>query len=187
MVCILHKQTISVNNKSMLTKTDIEKYFFAEKQESLLFIIIGVITILLAITFFFFLKNNFYKGAAVPLLVIGLVQAIVGYTVHARSDDQRIANVYAFDMNPGKLKNEELPRMKTVNRNFVIYRWVEITLALTGIALIFFYKDNTEKNFWFGLGITLTIQSVLMLGADYFAEKRAKIFTQQLESFMQKK
>ena len=171
----------------MFTKTNIEKYFFAEKQESFLFVIIGMIAILLAVTFFFFLKNNFYKGAAIPLLLVGLIQAVVGYTVYARSDSQRIDNVYAFDMNPGKLKNEELPRMKTVNRNFVIYRWVEIALIFAGLALLFYYKGNTEKTFWFGLGITLAIQSALMLGADFFAEKRAKIYTEQLESFVQKK
>ncbi|HLK27877.1 MAG TPA: hypothetical protein VKT28_04805 [Puia sp.] len=167
----------------MFTKTDIEKYFIAEKQESLLFLIIGIIAILLAITFYFFLKNNFYKGAAIPLLVIGLIQAVVGYTVYARSDKQRIDNVYAYDMNPGKLKNEELPRMQTVNKNFVIYRWIEIVFIVTGIAVIIYFKNNQEKSFWAGLGITLAIQAALMLGADYFAEKRAKVYMEQLESF----
>jgi len=171
----------------MLTKTDIEKYFFAEKQESLLFMIIGVVAILLAITFYFSLKNNFYKGAAIPLLAIGLIQTVVGYTVYARSDKQRIDNVYAFDMNPGKLKNEELPRMKTVYKNFVIYRWIEIALLIVGVALIFYYKDNCAISFLFGIGITLAIQSAFMLGADYFAEKRAKVYTEQLENFAQKK
>lgn len=171
----------------MFAKTDIEKYFFAEKQESMLFLIIGVIAILLAITFFFFLKNNFYKGAAIPLLVVGLIQLIAGYAVYARSDEQRIDNVYAFDMNPGKLKNEELPRMKTVNKNFVTYRWVEIILLIVAIALLFYYKSNATKAFLFGIGITLAIQSALMLSADYFAEKRALIYTVQLERFLQKK
>jgi hypothetical protein len=171
----------------MLTKTDIEKYFIAEKQESLLFLIVGVVAILLAITFYFFLKNNFYKGAAIPLLIVGLMQLIVGYTVYARSDKQRIDNVYSFDMNPGKLKNEELPRMKTVNKNFVIYRWIEIALLTIGIGLILYYNDNNAKTFLFGVGLTLAIQSALMLGADYFAEKRAKVYTEQLENFVEKK
>jgi Mg2+/citrate symporter len=151
-----------------------------------LFLIVGIIAILLAITFYFFLKNNFYKGAAVPLLVIGLIQIIVGYTVYARSDKQRIDNVYAYDMNPGKLKNEELPRMQTVNKNFIIYRWIEIVFVVTGISLTIYFKGNQEKLFWFGLGITLAIQAALMFGADFFAEKRAKIYTEQLESFEKK-
>lgn len=171
----------------MFTKADIEKYFLAEKQESMLFLIIGAVAIMLAFVFYFFLKNNFYKGGAIPLLVIGLIQLIVGYTVYARSDEQRIDNVYAFDMNPDKLKNQELPRMKIVNKNFVIYRWVEIIILAVGIALIFCYYGNSSKAFLFGIGITLSIQSALMLGADYFAEKRAKIYTEHLENFTQKR
>jgi len=170
----------------MFTKADIEKYFLAEKQGSLLFLILGVIAILLAVAFYFFLKNNFYKGAAIPLLVIGLIQVVAGYTVYARSDKQRIDNVYVYDMNPGKLRNEELPRMKTVNKNFLIYKWIEIALLITGIFLIIYFKSNEAKTFWFGLGVTLAIESVLMFSADFFAEKRAKIYTEQLEVFQKK-
>lgn len=170
----------------MFTKADIEKYFLAEKQGSLLFLILGVIAILLAVAFYFFLKNNFYKGAAIPLLVIGLIQVVAGYTVYARSDKQRIDNVYVYDMNPGKLRNEELPRMKTVNKNFLIYKWIEIALLITGIFLIIYFKGNEAKTFWFGLGVTLAIESVLMFSADFFAEKRAKIYTEQLEVFQKK-
>jgi len=170
----------------MFTKTDIEKYFFAEKQESIFFLIIGVIAILLAISFYLFLKKNLYKGAAIPLLAIGLIQLVVGYTVYSTSDNQRIDCVYGLDMNSGKLKNEELPRMKTVNANFIIYKWVEIALTITGIALIFYFSGDKEKSFWFGLGIALAVQSAIMLSADYFAEKRAKVYTDHLENFTQK-
>ena len=171
----------------MLTKTDIEKYFFAEKHESLFFMIVGAVAILLAISFYVFLKNHFYKGAAIPLLLIGLVQVIVGYTVYARSDNQRIDNVYAYDMNPSKLKHEELPRIETVNKNFAIYRWVEIFFLIAGLILLFYFKGNEHKTLFLGLGLTLAIQSAIMLGADYFAEKRALIYQQQLESFAQQK
>src|SRR3974390_1876133 len=109
----------------MFTKADIEKYFVAEKNESLLFLVIGLLAISLSVFFYSYLKSSLYKGAAIPLLAIGLIQAIVGFTVYSRSDTQRISVVYAYDMNPGKLKNEELPRMRTVNQRFVIYRWIE--------------------------------------------------------------
>jgi len=164
----------------MLTKAEIEKYFAAEKSESLLFLVIGIIAILLAVPFFFFLKTSFYKGAAVPLLAIGIIQAIVGYTVYARSDDDRIRNVYSFDMDPSRIKNEELPRMEKVVRNFVLYRWVEIVLAIAGIVMIVRYRSQPDSSFLFGLGVTLAIQAVLMLGADYFAEKRAVGYTKQI-------
>ena len=164
----------------MLTKAEIEKYFTAEKSESLLFLVIGIIAILLAIAFFFFLKTSFYKGAAVPLLVIGIIQAVVGFTVYARSDGDRIRNVYSYDMDPGRIKNEELPRMEKVNRNFLIYRWVEIVLAIAGIVMIVKFRNQPDSSFLYGLGITLAIQAILMLGADYFAEKRAIAYTKQI-------
>ena len=168
----------------------IHKYFIAEKQESLLFLIAGILAITLAIVFLFFMKSNlsFYKGTAIPLLVIGLIQGVVGYTIWARSDKQRIDVAYKIGMEPvGFVKGEELPRMQTVNKNFVIYRYTEIALTLIGLVLIFLLRNNSEKIFWYGLGITLTIQSLIMLGADYFAEKRALDYTKQIESFISNK
>ena len=168
----------------MLTKADIEKYFLAEKQTGLIFLIIGVIAILLAIAFFFYGKTSFYKGMAVPLIIFGLLEAIAGYTVYSRSDTQRIENVYAFDMNPGHLKDNEFPRMQKVMKNFVIYRWVEIVFIIAGLVLIFLFRSDAGKTFWYGFGIALAIQAVIMLGADYFAEKRGKVYTEELHKII---
>jgi hypothetical protein len=74
--------------------------------------------------------------------------------------------------------------MQTVNKNFVIYRYTEIALVLAGTVLIFLFKTTPEKAFWYGLGLTLAIQSVLMLGADYFAEKRARQYTHAISEFV---
>ena len=167
----------------MFTKTDIEKYFTVEKSESLLFVIIGIAAIVLAVIFFFFLKTNFYKGIAVPFLLIGLIQLTVGFVVYKRCDDDRKRNVYAYDSNPSQLKNKEIPRMEKVNKNFVLYRWIEIVLILAGLVLIFLYRSNTERSFWYGLGIGLAIQAAIMLGADYFAEARAMVYTKGLQEF----
>jgi drug/metabolite transporter (DMT)-like permease len=170
----------------MFTKSDIEKYFVAEKQESLLFLFIGLIAIITAIAFFFFLKTNFCKGAAVPLVVIGIIQFSVGFTIYKRSDADRIRNVYSFDMDPGELEQRELPRMEKVIKNFVIYRWCEVGLILIGILLILMFRLNTGKSFFFGMGIALVLQAFLMLGADYFAERRAHEYTSRLRSFFSK-
>ncbi|HRI19776.1 MAG TPA: hypothetical protein PLA68_02425 [Panacibacter sp.] len=166
----------------MFTKAGIEKYFIAEKQESLLFIAIGIAAIIIAALGLFLWKTQAWKGAAIPLTAIALLQIIVGYTVYARSDKQRTDNVYAYDMNPSRLVKEELPRMEAVNKNFVVYRYIEIAFIITGIILMVLFKSNMDKQFWLGFGIALTIQAALMLGADHFAEQRAKIYTDQLRS-----
>lgn len=170
----------------MFTKADIEKYFIAEKQESLLFMIIGAISIIIALLGLFVWKTQSWKGAFIPLIAIALMQIVVGYSVYARSDKQRSDMVYAFDMNPDKLKNEELPRMQTVNKNFIIYRWTEIVLIVAGALFVFLYKENTGKQFWFGLGLALAIQATIMLAADYFAERRAVDYTKGIETLIKK-
>lgn len=171
----------------MFTKTDIEKYFFAEKQESLLFIVVGVIALLTAIAFLIWGKTLFFRGAAIPLLLIGIIQLVVGFTVYQRSDEDRKRNVYAYDMNPGELKNKELPRMEKVNKNFVIYRWIEIVLTIVGLLIVFFSRKDPARLFWYGLGVALTIQAVIMLLADYSAENRAGKYTSGLVEYLQQK
>ena len=165
----------------------IYKYFIAEKQESLLFLIIGIAAILLAVVFWFFIKSNpsFFKGAAIPLLAIGLIQMVVGYTVYSRTDKQKKDIAYNIGIEPVSfVKQTELPRMEKVMTNFVIYRWVEIAFIITGLVLIFLFKSNPDKSFWYGLGIGLAIQAVIMLGADYFAEKRGKVYTEELKKII---
>ena len=46
----------------MLTKADIEKYFIAEKHESLVFLVIGIAVIVLALIFYFAVKTQIYRG-----------------------------------------------------------------------------------------------------------------------------
>ena len=152
-----------------------------------MFLIVGVVAVLLAVVCWFFIKSNpiFFKGAVIPLLAIGLIQMVVGYSVYSRTDKQKADIAYNIGMEPvNYVKQTELPRMKTVMKNFVIYRWVEIAFIITGLVLIFLFKSNPDKSFWYGFGITLAIQAVIMLGADYFAEKSGKIYFYDLEKII---
>lgn len=168
--------------------TFVHKYFIGEKQESLLFLIIGIAAVVAAVVFFFFIKTNpsLYKGMAIPLFAIGLIQLVVGYTVYARSDKQRLDVAYNIGTEPVMYsKSAELPRMKAVIKNFVIYRWTEIALILAGVVLIFLFRSNPDRSFLFGLGITLALQAAIMLGADHFAEKRGETYTKQLQDLLE--
>lgn len=168
----------------MFSKQDIEKYFLAEKQLGLVFIIIGSIAIVLALVCFLVLKTSFYKGAAIPLLLIGIIQLAASISIYKKSDADRIRNVYAYDMNPSQLKNEELPRMVQVLKKFAVIKWVEAALIITGLVLIYYNRAKPAAAFWYGLGITLTIQVLLMLFADYSAERRARQYKKGIESFV---
>ncbi|HEX7846559.1 MAG TPA: hypothetical protein VF476_12230 [Chitinophagaceae bacterium] len=170
----------------MFAKADIEKYFVAEKQESLWFLIIGIVAVSVAIVFFFILKTQFYRGAAIPLFLVGIILGTVGYTVNKRSDNDRISNVYAYDMDPSHLKQKELPRMESVIKKFVVYRYVEIFLFLIGVALYIYFICDFNNDLWRGFGLALAIMAVIALIGDHFAEKRAKHYTKGLKTFTEK-
>ena len=161
----------------------VHKYFLGEKQESLLFLVIGSLAVAVSVLFFFFMKSApFYKGAAIPLFSIGLILGVIGYTVYARSDKQRLSIAYEMGLSPGMYINgNELPRMKKVMKNFVIYRYAEILLSIVGLFLFFYYRNNPSKQFLTGLGLTLAIMAFTALAADYFAERRGAVYTNELE------
>ena len=160
-------------------------YFTEEKIESLFFIIIGITSVCLALIFWFIIKYSFYNGLAFPFLLVGLIQIIVGTTVYIRSPKD-IIKVEQFIRNePQKIQTEELPRMEVVMKSFTFYKWIEIILMLTGIILfILFY--NSSQTFWKGLGLGLIIQAVLMLTLDIVAEKRGRIYIQNLSYLKEK-
>lgn len=167
----------------MLTKADIEQYFLAEKSESILFMIMGVLAVIAALVFYFYHATTIWKGAAIPLLVVGLIHLTIGISVHRSSDELRKRNVYAYDLKPQDLKMKELPRMQKVNRNFVIVRYTEIVLLLVGLLLLYLFKTQPARAFWMGFGLTLALEALLSLGADYFAERRAGVYTRSLVEF----
>ncbi|HMO61211.1 MAG TPA: hypothetical protein PKC39_01355 [Ferruginibacter sp.] len=168
----------------MFSKADIERYFIAEKIAGLVFLCLGIAAVILALVFFFGLKTNFYKGAAIPLFIVGLIITSIGFTIYNRSDADRIRNTYAYDMNPGELKNKELPRMQKVLKNFVLVKYAEVALLIVGLFLFIYHRNSTEHIFWKGFGLTLAIMAVIALAADYAAEKRAKTYSTGLSNFV---
>jgi hypothetical protein len=170
----------------MFSKVAIEKYFIAEKHAGLFLLIVGIIALVVACVVLFSWKTSFAKGVATSLLVAGLLQVFAGYIGFSRSDERRIDNVYAFDMNPSKLKLVELPRMQSVNRNLVIYKWISILLFLTGAGLVVFFKANTAKSFLFGLGLAFAVEAAIFAGYSSFLGQKATAYVEQLNNFFQR-
>lgn len=157
----------------------IQTYFTEEKIESLFFIILGSIAVLLAIIFLGIIKYSFFKGMAIPLLFIGLMQIVVGSIVYSRvpKDIERMDQI--INNQTSLIQTTEIHRMETVLQNFTIYKWIEITLIILGIILILtFYKS--QQTFWKGLGLGLLIQACIMLSLDIIAEHRADIYLRYL-------
>ena len=50
--------------------------------------------------------------------------------------------------------------------------------------MYFYFKDTTDKIFWKGFGVTVTIMALTALTADYFAAQRGTIYLKGLEAFI---
>jgi hypothetical protein len=159
------------------------KYFNGEKAESYLFIAIGVIALAMALYFAFVLKTSFWRGVAIPFVLVALLELVVGYTIVTRSpkDSLRVEN--SIKIEPKKIATDEIPRMEKVMRNFVIYRYVEIALIILGMVFMYIPTNNP---FWKGIGLGLFVQASMVLVLDFFAERRGHIYLTYLKDLVDK-
>lgn len=161
----------------------IVKYFNGEKVESYIFILIGVIAFAIALYFIFVLKSSFWKGVAIPFLVVALLEFIVGYTIVNRSAKDMIRVQTYLTNESEKIETEEIPRMKKVMSNFMIYRYIEIALIVLGIGLMY---SSMNETFWRGIGLGLFMQASIVLSLDFFAEKRGHAYLGYLQEIVKK-
>lgn len=159
----------------------ITRYFTAEKSESILFMLTGVLAIILAVFFLIKVKQPFYNGMAYAFILIALIQIAVGGSIFMRSpkDIIRVTNILQNDKT--LIQTEEIPRMKVVMKNFILYRWIEIALVLVGI---FLFLRSSPETVLKGIGLGLIIQAGIMLMLDYFAEDRGKKYIEFLSTLL---
>ncbi len=170
----------------MFSKTDIEQYFIAEKQAGLYFLAVGIVAVVAALILLFVMKTAFFKGFAIPLIVVGLIAGAIGFTIHKRSDNDRVRNVYAYDLNPDELKQKEYPRMQKVMKSFQVIVIAEVVFLITAIFLFFYFRTNAAQQLWSGIGAGLLIMSIAALLLDLSAQRRAAVYTTGLETFVNK-
>ncbi len=157
----------------------IKTYFTAEKNESLIFILFGVLTIGFSVYALVKWGDSFYRGFAIPAILIGIIQIVVGSTVYFRTDQQIIQVETLYQQDQAAFKNTEGPRMNTVMKNFSIYKKVEVAFVVIGLLLILF---AASREFWLGIGVGMLLQGALMLTADIFAERRGKEYIQAIQA-----
>lgn len=156
-------------------------YFKAEKSESVIFMITGLLAAAFAVYAFVALKQRFYSGMAIPLLLIGLIQFVVGSTVYFRTDKQVAQLETVYRESPAKLATGEVPRIEAVLKSFTIIKYTEIVFILSGILLLLFLRSN---DLWLGIGLGLLAQGSISLILDIFAERRAIVYLDHLQNLV---
>jgi uncharacterized membrane protein len=164
----------------MSDQMDFIAYYFTEEKIISIFIIaIGLISVILACIFLSVIKYSFFKGMAIPLLIIGIMQLIQGYTIHecTTKDNARVEHLKQFERQ--KITSEELPRMQKVMSNFTMHKLIEICLVLLGLLLYIIYYKSAQS-FWKGFGLALLIQALILLSVDLINEKRGREYAENL-------
>lgn len=161
----------------------IVKYFTGERLESFLFLGLGISGFAIGISFLFILKTSFLKGIAIPFLLVSFLEIVVGITLIYRSPKDIIRVETYLSKKNEMIQQEEIPRMESVMRNFVIFRYTEITLIILGIILMYGFRQNLLLN---GIGLGLFIQSSIVLLLDFFAERRGEVYLAYLRSIIEK-
>ena len=152
------------------------RYFAAEKSESLVFVAIGAIA--LGVSAWLLVTRSPYRAGAWPLIAIALIQIVAGSTVYFRTDKQ-VADL-RVTLARGE-KSAEITRMTTVMRAFVLYRWIEIAPAVAGFIMVFAARQSVA---WRSAGIALAAQALLMLLADFIAERRGAVYLDALRKLI---
>ena len=159
----------------------IVKYFTGEKHESFLFLSLGLLGIALSVLFLSVAKTSFMKGIAIPFILVSALEIMVGLTLIYRSPKDIIRVETYLSKKTEMIQTEEIPRMEKVMRNFVIFRYTEITLIIIGVILMYGAKQNS---LWNGIGLGLFIQSSAVLILDFFAERRGEVYLEYLKSMI---
>jgi hypothetical protein len=155
----------------------IKTYFIAEKSESLIFMAIGVITIFFSAYALWRWGDPFYKGFAIPVILIGLIQIVVGGTVYLRTDKQIADLKVLYEMKKSVFTSTEKSRMESVMKNFSLYKKIEVAFVVIGLFLIFLVP---AKEFWLGIGVGMLLQGAIMLTADIFAERSGTTYLKEV-------
>jgi hypothetical protein len=169
----------------MLSRTELERYFSAEKQIGLVFIVFSLIAIAIAVYLYFGRQTDLMKGFSIPVLVLGVLFLIQGRTLHGRADSLMAANLQAFESKSVDIKDKELPRIKKVLDDVAAYRLLEIGLFAVAALIAFYLRSKRpELNFWYGLTLSLAITAICSHGLNFMVKKQARDYAQKVESFV---
>jgi hypothetical protein len=156
-------------------------YFAGELTESRVFLVVGAGSIAAGVGLLVS-GTDARRGASVPLLGIGLLEAVLGLGLQFRTPGQVAALSDTLSRSPQAYAEAERARMRRVNRGFPIYRAVEASLAFAGFALAG-TGGVTQSDFALGAGLGLALEATVMLLFDLFAERRGLQYESALLGF----
>ena len=163
------------NRRLMPLSLHLQIYFVGEKREAFVILVTGILAV--ALSGFLLATKDSYRGMAVPLLLIGLLEVGVGGAVFGRTNAQVATLEADLARAPQATTRRELERMRIVMRTFAIVKIVELVIFALGVALTYTMRRN---EFAFAAGVGCVAQASVILLFDLFAERRAEPYLEAL-------
>jgi hypothetical protein len=166
---------------SSLMRREMHRYFAGETREAWAFGAGGVLTIGGG-TAMFLAKDDFYRGAAFPLVIVGAIELAAGIVLLVRTDAQVAALDARLDTSKRAFLDLEQPRMEKVRSEFKLLAGIELALIVAGLGLATYgstQKDHTLA----GIGVGTALQSAAMLTFDMHASVRADSYSAAIAAF----
>ena len=156
-------------------------YFDGELREAWAFGGAGVLT-LGGGAAMFAAHDDFYRGAAFPLAIVGVVQLAAGIVLLARTDAQVADLDGRLGRGPRAFLELEQPRMEKVRSEFGLLAVCELALIVGGLGLATFGGARGDHTLS-GIGGGLALQSAAMLTFDAHASARADAYFTAISAF----
>lgn len=158
-----------------------EDYFGGEKSQAYVFLGAGLAAFGTS-AFLFTRPDDLAHGAAYPVLVVGVLEATAGTVLLAATGGRVAERKRQIESDPAGFKSAEQARMEGVMKQFSWIEYIEIASALTGLGL-YTYGEVGKRPVVAGVGIGLALQSTVMLGLDFLADRRGQRYVNALSGF----
>jgi hypothetical protein len=156
-------------------------YFEGEKREAWAFGAGGILTVGGG-TAMFFAQDDFYRGAAYPLVIVGVIQLATGIVLRLRTDAQIAALDARLDAGKRAFRDVEQPRMEKVRTEFRLLAGIELALLAAGLGLATYGAAQGDHTLA-GIGTGLAVQSAAMFTFDMHASARADAYSAAIDRF----
>jgi hypothetical protein len=157
-----------------------QRYFAGEQAEGFAWIAVGDAS-LAAGGAALAQSNPILRGLSYPLLAVGLIQFVAGFSSLTRTDGRVAAQLAAIAADPARAHAAEVKRIDRLNFLFRLIRYTELTLLGLGAggAVVGGVLGVDQLT---GAGIGVAVEAALMLTLDHFAEARAHRYARGLGS-----
>jgi hypothetical protein len=158
----------------------IQKFYNAQKAQSLLFLVIGSFSTVLSIYFFIASINTISLGFAIPFFVFGLTQTILGFKTFMKTNSERQFVMHSAKENTQQIITIEIPKINKILTNYNRKNYIFLGLNAISILLFTVFANTPMVK---GIGLALFVQSLIHISSLYFENNRSQIYFKWLNDY----